>query len=121
MNEFKMRIEEVNNDPNFLVKIKKAIVFGSYLSNEQRINDLDIAVELTQRYEDFEIHEKKWDERINKAIMEGRRFRNYNEKILWPVGEVYKYLKGHSKMISLHSMEEFQRLNISRHKVIFKM
>ena len=44
--EFMERVKQVNNDPCFLMKVKKVVVFGSYLGDAPKLNDIDIAVEL---------------------------------------------------------------------------
>ena len=44
--EFMTRVHNVNNDPKFLFKVVKVIVFGSYLSDAAKVNDIDIAVKL---------------------------------------------------------------------------
>jgi len=43
------RIRQVNHEEQFVFRVAKAVVFGSYLSAKARISDIDIAILLEPR------------------------------------------------------------------------
>lgn len=46
INEFLERVKEVNRNDYYLYKIKKVVVFGSYLSDAEKLGDIDLAIEI---------------------------------------------------------------------------
>ncbi len=40
------RIEKLNGDDRFLGRVRKAVVFGSYIGDADHIGDIDVAVEI---------------------------------------------------------------------------
>src|SRR2546426_5891106 len=50
LQQFLCRVEQVNNDPYFLGKVTRVVLFGSMLKPEvERLSDVDVAVELWLR------------------------------------------------------------------------
>ena len=47
--EFLDRVRAVNANDGFFYRVHKVILFGSYLTDRKRINDIDVAVELVVR------------------------------------------------------------------------
>lgn len=56
LSELLDRITALNSDPRFLARVQKAVVFGSYNGETERIGDLDVAVQLVRREADFDRH-----------------------------------------------------------------
>jgi hypothetical protein len=56
LDELLERIRTLNDDPRFLARVEKAIVFGSYLSSADRLGDVDVAIHLVPRESDGEKH-----------------------------------------------------------------
>ena len=55
LQQFLNRVEQVNNDPHFLGKVTRVVLFGSMLKPEvERFSDVDLAVELMSKEEDFD-------------------------------------------------------------------
>src|SRR5882757_2244659 len=55
LEQFLGRVEQVNNDPYFLGKVTKVVLFGRMLKPEvERLSDVDLAVELTSKEGDFD-------------------------------------------------------------------
>src|SRR5439155_20983267 len=90
----------------YLYRVKKVVVFGSYLTAAARINDIDVAIELAHRWQDPAKHSTLRDARIHEAMRKGRRFGNISEEVSWPETEVLLELKARSRAISLHPMED---------------
>ena len=99
--EFIDRVHVVNSQEYYLYKIAKVIIFGSYLSNKQRINDIDLAVRILPKFDKDEQLIKN-EERSDEAENNGKYFSNYIDRLFFPETEVLKFLKNRSRAISLH-------------------
>ncbi len=104
--EFLARVRRINEDEYYLYRVKKVLVFGSYLTEAVRINDIDVAIELAHRWQDPDKHSTLRDARIHEAVRSGRRFGNIGEEVSWPETEVLLALKARSRSISLHPTED---------------
>jgi predicted nucleotidyltransferase len=102
LQQFLGRVERVNNDPYFLGKVTRVVLFGSMLKPEvERLSDVDLAVEVASKEADFDRARVKNYERVEKLATEGHRFRNFLEQEGCWYWEVFGYLKGHSRVIAL--------------------
>ena len=108
------RVLAVNDRSELAYRVESVVVFGSYLSKTERLNDLDIAVELKARRDDDASFESLRKASMERALASGRRFRNVVEEVGWPQIEVLSILKNRSRTISLcewkslFEMEDFQ-------------
>lgn len=112
------RIRDVNMEKQFLYAVNKAVVFGPYLAGVEKIKNVDIALELTPKLAD----EKKRKEAVNadaqKAEEDGKRFKSYADRRAWGQNKVRKYLKGATRAIALHDLNE--TIRAQPHEVIFQ-
>ena len=106
LTEFLGRVRLINRDDHYLYRVKKVLVFGSYLTAAVRINDIDVAVELAHRSQDLDKHRTLRDARILEAMRGGRQFGNISEEVSWPETEVLLALKARSRAISLHTADD---------------
>ena len=106
LSEFLERVEAVNASDYYLYRVQKVLVFGSYLSDRNRINDIDVAVELVFREKDPKRREIVMQGRILEACKAGRKFSNIVEELFWPYQEVLLFLKSRSRAISLHTTDD---------------
>lgn len=104
--DFLGRVRRINEDDYYLYRVKKILIFGSYLTAAERISDIDVAVDLVHRWRDPDKHTTLRDARIHQAMCSGRRFGNINEEVSWPETEVLLALKARSRAISLHPTED---------------
>ncbi|HEV8082689.1 MAG TPA: hypothetical protein VGP55_05780 [Chitinophagaceae bacterium] len=111
------RVETVNNNPDFVYKVENLKVFGSYLSDQETLGDLDVAVKLVKKVTGDEFKFKN-EERIRFAYKNGRTFSNFIDQIYWPYREVMLQLKTRKKGLSLH--EEDDVLNRTETKVVYQ-
>ena len=85
-----------------LYSVGKVAVFGSYVGNQDRLGDIDLAIRLDRRPE----FAPRWPEallaRAEAAENHGRRFRGFLERLAWPETEVKRYLRGSVRSLSLH-------------------
>jgi L-rhamnose mutarotase len=106
LSEFVERVRSLNANDYYLYRVHTVRVFGSYLTQRDRINDIDVAVELTPRESN---HDRWWaacQARSREACEKGRRFSNMTEEMFWPQQEVLLYLKNRSRAISLHTTDD---------------
>ena len=102
LHQFLGRVEQVNNDPYFLGKVMRVVLFGSMLKPEvERLSDVDLAVEVASKEADFDRARVKNYQRVEKLAAQGHRFRNFLEQEGCWYWEVFGYLKGHSRVIAL--------------------
>ncbi len=102
LQEFIGRVEQVNNDPYFLGKVTRVVLFGSMLKPEvERLSDVDLAVEVASKEADFDLARVKNYERVEKLTTQGHRFRNFLEREGCWYWEVFGFLKGQSRVIAL--------------------
>ncbi len=113
------RVRGVNADDYYLYRVRKVVVFGSYLTSAVRLNDIDVAVELVSRLENAEDRQALHMARVREAIRNGRRFSNISQEITWPYTEVLLALKARSRAISLHTTND-EILKSAECRVVFE-
>lgn len=102
LQRFLDRVKRVNNDPYFLGKVTRVVLFGSMLKPEiERLSDIDVAVELAPKDEDFESARVKNYERVENLEAQGHRFRNFVEREGCWYWEVFGFLKGQDRVLAL--------------------
>jgi predicted transcriptional regulator/predicted nucleotidyltransferase len=89
--EFIVRVHAVNATDYFLYRVKRVVIFGSYLTEKQRINDIDIGLELVPREPNKDKHLDMVQARISEACERGRRFSNIVDEMSWPYRGRYFY------------------------------
>ena len=119
LREFVDRVRIVNGRQELAHSVESAVVFGSYLSDAKRLNDLDIAVELKQKRPDDATYESLRQASLDRAYASGRRFRNVVEEVGWPQLEVLYILKNRSRTISLCEWESLFQMEALRYCVVF--
>lgn len=109
LTDFLTRVNEVNKNPEYVYTVDTVIVSGSYARGEDTLGDLDIFYGLAPRFSTTDLataHEK----RIEAAYAKGRRFSNIVEELCWPEQEVRLRLKARTRGLSLHSLDEFFKM-----------
>ena len=102
LQQFLGRVERVNNDPYFLGEVTKVVLFGSMLKPEvERLSDVDLAVELASKEADFDRARVNNYERVEELATQGHRFRNFLEREGCWYWEIFRFLKGRSRVIAL--------------------
>ncbi len=119
LREFLDRVRAVNERQELAHSVESAVVFGSYLSDAKRLNDLDLAVELKQKRPDDATYERLRKASLDRAYASGRRFRNVVEQVGWPQLEVLYILKNRSRTISFCEWESLLQMEGLRYCVVF--
>lgn len=106
LHELMVRVEQANRNDEFLMKVTAVVVFGSYLSCNARLGDLDVAVELEPKNDpkDLAMFHRMYAEHFEKS---GRAYRYVGYEFDWAQHEVLLFLKNHKRTLSLHSMHDF--------------
>ena len=117
LKEFLERVEEVGRNPYYLYRVRRAVLFGSYLTSQDRINDIDLCVSIAPKEKDNEKRRVLEERRTQEAIRQGISLRSFIDQICWPQVEVLRYLKGRSRSISLHTDDKI--LKYGKSKVIY--
>jgi len=117
--EFLDRVATVNGSNHLAYRIQRVTVFGSYLSEADRLNDVDLLVDLVPRHADRE-KQNSFEERIRRdAAANGRRFNNFVDQLAWPRNEVDLFLKKRSRTLSLHYADH-AIVAQTEHRVVFE-
>ena len=119
LKEFLERVEEVRTNPYYLYKVSRVILFGSYLTSKDRINDIDLCVSLVVKEKDKNKQDRLREQRIEAALRRGKAFKSFIDRLTWPEAEVLKFLKAKSRSISLHT-ESDMPLMAGNSKVIYR-
>ena len=102
LKDFSRRVERVNREPYFLGKVTRVVLFGSMLKPDvERVSDVDLAVEIVEKEADSDLAQSKNYDRVEQLAAAGHRFRNVVEMAgCWQL-EVFRFLKGGSRVLAL--------------------
>lgn len=103
------RIAQVNADEQYAYQVGRTFLFGSILTDKDPVSDVDVIIDLTPRFTD---HTEQYEfsmSRIRKAIREGRPLYG-GLYYMWPMEEVYRFLKSRSPILSLHDADQMEIL-----------
>ena len=107
LNELLNRVEQVNHDPYYLYYVKELIVFGSYVNTQNiKIHDLDIALNLEQKCDNREFVMKKSSERVRAS----EKSLSFVNTIYYCYIETAKYLQNRSHILSLHDIDMHKKI-----------
>ena len=99
---FLERVDRVNRDAYFLGRVNRVVLFGSMLRPEVAVlSDLDLAVEIVPKNGNWDQLQQANQERVEELLDRGRKFRNILEIYAHWHFEVYRFLKGRSRVVSL--------------------
>ena len=99
--EFLSRVREINAG-DYAYRVRRVIVFGSFLSDTPDLGDIDLSIELEDRSTDPDERQAAHQASIALAEQAGRTFKDYMEMLGWSEREVILKLKNRSPSLSLH-------------------
>jgi hypothetical protein len=121
LKEFLIRVGIINGDKSWLYHVGKVVIFGSYLSNQDWVGDIDLAIQLDRRPEFAECWPEALLARADAAANRGRRFGGFLERLAWPETEVRRFLRGGVRPLSLHDWTKEKRwLQGAPHEVLLQ-
>lgn len=92
------KIKEANEREDFIYKIDKAVLFGSYInSNKEKIGDIDIAL-----YIDLKDKITPETEQNYRRSFESGKQMSYLERLFYGKEEISKFVKDRKAVIELH-------------------
>lgn len=99
------RVETINQDDlgEFPYTVQRVTLFGSYLSDRERINDVDVLVDLKRRFCDPELQQRY--EEFATAEYGPERWSSLGHELMWPLLRSLKFLKNRSTGLSIHLAE----------------
>jgi predicted nucleotidyltransferase len=113
---FMLRVQQVNEDPYYLFKVTRVVLFGSYIQDTETVNDIDIAIELAPKITNPKQREKLYAKRRRESK---RNFSTQVAYLGWPMQEVWLFLKSRSHVLSLHDFNSDKKfLNTIENKVV---
>jgi hypothetical protein len=111
------RVRTVNRRDELAFGVHSVIIFGSYLSASERLNDLDIAVELKPKWDDSR-YESACKSSTERAGATGRHFPDFLHQLAWPQTEVMLILKNRSRTITFCEWESLFEMEGLRYCVL---
>jgi hypothetical protein len=108
------RARAVNRDAKWAYRIAMVVIFGSCVRGAERPNDVDIACDLVPR---FKGEEQRSKEQLRRDARD-QAFRNTAQWASWPRLEVLRFLKGRSRGLSVHELDDWV-LKLEDHRIIF--
>jgi len=100
------RCGAVRDDPGFIYRVRRAILFGSMLTDAASVGDVDLAVAFAPKLANRDEHHRAVDEQIEDAKIAGRRFSNLVVELDYPRRRVEVFLKSHSHALQFTTMDD---------------
>lgn len=101
LRELLARVEIVNREACFLYRVDRVLLFGSMLTEVERVSDIDLVVHTSPK---LGIAFPWWtgERRIHGTLGPVRSFGNIVEALSWPQAVVLRFLKSRSRAFSFH-------------------
>jgi predicted nucleotidyltransferase len=95
----------------YAYRVESVVLFGSILSDKERLGDVDVAIELQAATRNIEEFQKRLEDRWSAALESDRSFSSNFELLAWPDIEVRRFLKSRSRSLSLHRLSDLMEMN----------
>jgi predicted nucleotidyltransferase len=121
LREFLDRVDRVNRDRYYLGRVAAVVLFGSMLKPEvARPSDVDVAVEIVPKEANLERARAKNEQHAIELEGKGRGFRGLLDRQFCWYREVFAFLKGRSRVISLADLRREGEFVLSvPHRVLY--
>jgi len=116
--QFLERVQRVNSTQEYVYRVEHVVLFGSMLSDIDRLGDVDVAVQLQPKVDEDGAFQEWSMARRHAAEAKGRIFRGVFDWAMWPTQEVFLQLKARSTGLGLHDFCEVEKLPNVRYKVL---
>jgi len=108
MDEFMTRIGRARDDDRFLYEARQVIVFGSYLSDADELNDIDLIVKVRVKGKFKDTYEEVLRDRLDAAQAIGLPLKRDVDWRPYPRRGLLGYLRGVSRYLSFHRVNEME-------------
>ncbi len=108
MDEFMGRVRVVRDEDRFLYEAEWVIVFGSYVSDADELNDIDLIVKVRVKGKFRDNYDDVLRDRLDAAQAIGLRLKRDVDYRPYPRRGVLRYLRGVSRYLSFHREKELE-------------
>ena len=116
--QFLERVHCVNNTRAYAYSVEAVVLFGSMLTDTERLGDVDVAIRLEPKVCDESAQEQWCAARRRAAEAQGRNFYGVLDWAMWPTQEILLRLKARSSSLSLHDFSEVEKMPDVRYRVL---
>jgi predicted nucleotidyltransferase len=116
--QFLERVQRVNSTQEYVYRVEHVVLFGSILSDTDRLGDVDVAVQLQPKVDNDDAFQEWSVVRRRAAEAKGRNFRTVFDWAMWPTEEIFLQLKARSRGLRLHDFCEVEKLPNVHYKVL---
>jgi hypothetical protein len=121
LSQFVGRVDHVNRSAGFLGKVVAVVLFGSMLKPEvEHVSDVDLAVEIVPKEANPERARARNERHVLELESLGHRLRGFLARQLFWYWEVFRYLKGGTRVISLADLKaEGEFVLAAPHRILY--
>lgn len=112
---FMLRVQRINDDPYYLFKVTRVVLFGSYIQDTETVNDIDIAIQFAPKIDNPDLRGKLYAQRRRESK---RNFGTQMAYLAWPMQEVWLFLKSKSHVLSLHDFTSHKKFLDTIEKIV---
>lgn len=116
---FMTRVREVNKNSNYLYRVSRLKLFGSYITDTEFVNDLDIGYQLVKKGRNKEKWKEKNIQQVRIARKSGVNLNSLMDDLFYTRRIILKFLKSKSPYISLHDIDDDGIFEIVETKQVF--
>ena len=117
MNEFMTRIGRARDKDRFLYEAQRVIVFGSYVSDADELNDIDLIVKVRVKGKFRDNYDATLRDRLYAAQAIGLRLKRDVDWRPYPRRGLLGYLRGVSRYLSFHRVKELEIIEDSNRRM----
>lgn len=118
LEQFLERVQRVNSTEEYAYRVEHVVLFGSMLTDTERLGDVDVAIQLEPKVSEDSSHERWCTARRRAAEAKGRNFHGVLGWAMWPTQEILLHLKARSRGLSLHDFSEVEKMPDVRYRVL---
>jgi hypothetical protein len=111
------RCELVRRRPLYLYKVRRALLFGSMLTDKPQVGDVDLAVHLVPKDPEHIVDASR--DQARRAKRQGRRLSSFFEELAYSEQRVMVYLKHRSRVLQLHDHTDGV-LGVCKSRIVFE-
>ena len=115
---FLRRVEQANNSNEFIIRITKVYLFGSYVKGHDKVSDIDLALVWERKADTMEEWDVMFKRNTDESYMRGA---SYFQACCSYVTNMMKFLRNRKKSISLHDFDHDKDIVLKdEYKVIYE-
>lgn len=119
LQQFMEQLQAVNANAEYVYRVESAVLFGSMLTETERLGDVDLAVKLSPKTTEEKALDRWCGRRRHAAQETGRRFGSTFEWVVWPKTEVFRALRGRVRTLSIHEWDQITKMTDVRYRVVW--